>query len=340
MKKVLAENKHGHGARPKSRIAHKVTRFFRPTVAGATRPFDWTAGYHTTSKFPVNIKDQGQSDSCGGQAGSYFIGVARSIFYNIPYKEQSAKSIYAPIAYPGGGTTVSSLENYISKDGANDETEVSSYIDRQLPTEEYMTDLTWRTTDMMRTALTKAGFIPLSVALNMESFAQAIRDYGGLIMQIDAKNNGSWESFNPKPPVSGNINPLWSHFMCGEGADNKPGENAVYFFQSWGEAVGNKGIQYFTKDYFDSGYIVDAFTFQAPLPTPIPPPITTVRDLSRGDSGQDVLQLQKLLSMPIYYQTGYFGYFTWAYLVWWQYSHGLSYNGGVYDTATRLKLTA
>lgn len=247
MKKILVEGQFGHGGK-RSFIGRTIRRgLIRSRLGMASIPFDWGNGYHVR---PLKIKNQGVSSSCGGQAKSRWLEIVLNIV------EQSAKSVYSPIAFPGGGTTVPSLEK---DSGSVDESIVPSYLGGNPPSEPYMTDLSWRTPDTLKNTLKKVGWKAVSVPIDIESIAKAIRDNEAVIWEIQGRNNGTWLSNNPKPPLA--KDGIWTHFMCSQGAGLWNNKKSIDMFQSWGEEVGDAGIQHFTEDYINSGYIIDCFTF-------------------------------------------------------------------------------
>lgn len=270
---VKVEGKYGHGAIPSNRLLAKIRHSSRRQLGKASAPYPWSVGYDVEQKVGlIPKKDQGSNDSCGGQAGSYFLEVQRRL-QGITEAECSAKSVYAPIAYPGGGTTVSDLQTQIAARGSNLETEVPSYDANGNPLPEpLITEKSWMTPALITSALKRAGYTPVSVSIDMDSIALAIQTYGGVIWEIQGQNNGTWLSVNPKPPSTANPNEIWAHFMCGKSAVEKNGVDKLGFFQSYGSNCGDQGVQYFTQDYIDSGYIVDCFTFVSdknviPVPT-------------------------------------------------------------------------
>ncbi len=250
-----------HGAIPINPIRRKLRNLIKPKVArGAI--FDWNTGYDVRDTIgPIAIKNQGQSSSCGGQAGSYFLEIQRKL-QNITEGECSAKSVYAPIAYYGGGTTVTSLENQVGAGGCNLESSVPSYGANRTPLPEYfMTEKSWITSQTSIDALGRAGYTPYDVHVDIDTVASTIASYGACLWEITGQNNGTWLSPTPKPPSNSISSEKWNHFMCLIGAKMINGQKTIIALQSWGENVGDKGIQYFTEEYLNSGYIVDCFTF-------------------------------------------------------------------------------
>jgi hypothetical protein len=246
------ETGHGHGAVFTSPLKRKLRRVSK--LAGAGAPVVW----NRQPKLPLYaIKNQNGSFSCGGQAGSRLIEIL-SAFHGTQIPEQSAKSVYAPISYPDGGTSVRDLVRQISQLGSNNESEVTSYQDGRPPSEAWMINRQYQTSELLKSALLKSGWVRISVRVDIESMAQAIRDYGAVLIEIQAQNNGTWRTAYPKPPNKVD----WAHFMCSQEDGYSTGINGkqIAFYQSWGQDVGVAGIQFLTEEYINSGYIVDCFT--------------------------------------------------------------------------------
>ncbi len=257
----MNENNFGKGGI----IENKVVRYFkkksRPSIGMAGIPFDWGKGFHTRPLVNPKIKDQNGSYSCGGQMKSYGRAISKAIRKKTPYVEESAKASYEPIAAVGGGATVSNVKKYQTFP----ESQVNSYENGLPPSESFMTDPSWR----KGITLLPDDWVPHNIEISLEGFAQAVRDYGYVYVLFRGQNNGTWTTINPRPPIKSLDKDLWGHYVCGEGADMVQGERAFYFYQSWGERVGDKGVQCFKQDYFDSGCIIDAFVMAPPAdPTP------------------------------------------------------------------------
>lgn len=242
-----------HGGKRQNRLLTKLKRLLRPKhhkIAGSGIPFDWTAGYSVDCR----IKDQGQSDSCGGQAGSRWIEIA------LASPEISAKSVYSQGYASGGGMSKASLENVICNRQLALESDVSSYDAYRNPiSETMMRDYSWI---MIAKKMALLGYIPVTVNIDQESIAQAGRDTGSVIILIEGQNGNpeSWTGLTPQPPLKSNPSAIWAHWLCLTGfkaSYPKP----LRADQSWGLEIGDKGRQYFGSDYLASGYITDAFTF-------------------------------------------------------------------------------
>lgn len=321
MKKILAENQFGHGAK-RAPVRSFFKRLSREKVGASEVPFDWATGIDIANRIhgTITIKNQYTADSCGGEAGSYFIAAVTSFLEGTPYVDQSAKSVYAPIYYPGGGTTVGSLEKQVCTGGSLDESLVPSYRQSGTTDEVWMEDRSWMTPANLKLAMQKAGWTALSVKRDIESIAEAIRDYGGVIWEITAQNNGTWLTSHPNPPI--NNQGLWNHFMFIGKAFLENGAKTLGGYQSWGATVGDGGKQYFKENYINSGYIDDVFTFyKTPTEPSLPEPVET--SITYKDTSTAVLSLQKALNMPTNLQTSYFGILTLGYVMLYQYRNGL-----------------
>lgn len=259
---------------PLSRLKHKLRRLFRPKLGRAATPFNPTTDIpFIQNRFAkigsVPIKNQGQSYSCGGQAGSYWLGVYFAITNGTTYEEESAKSIYAPIAYPGGGTTVGALEGQICNAGALTEAMLPSYRPSGTTDEMWMTDKSWMTPENLIIALKEAGFVPVTIGNSIAEIAEAIRDHIGVIWQInsDFYQYQNWISEYPQRTATSPE----GHFMFSALIVEYLNLLATKSFQSWGDMVGDKGYQYFTEQTFiGSPDIKDVFTF---VPKYVPHPL-------------------------------------------------------------------
>lgn len=242
-----------HGGIKQHWLLAKIRRALRPKhhkIGKAYVPFDWAAGYEVN----LEIGDQGQSDSCGGQAGSKWAEI------RMKQGRISAKAVYSQGYAQGGGMAKASLENVMCNRPLALESQVPSYDPAGNPlSESAYEDKSWMGKAV---AMPPLGLIPVTVGIDKESIAQAIRDTGSVIMLVEGQdgNDPGWLSSAPVPPRKSNPGAIWSHYMAASGA-NASYPKPVRFDQSWGAAVGDQGRQYFGDDYLSSGYITDVFTF-------------------------------------------------------------------------------
>lgn len=247
---ALVENQFGHGAIPKPLDLrdHKL--------GGASLPFDWSQGYdiETTlgavlnQSFAAPTKNQGQSSSCGGQAGSYLEASLKVLGIG-SFSEKSARNIYSQIFYPDGGTTLRDIFNIIVNKGVASEALVVSYENGNPPSEPFMRDTSKNlATDATSSKATGYAFVHPDI----DSVAQAVRDNHGAIILIEGQDNGTWSSPFPKPPQTDQ----WAHFLfCGK-AKLINGKKYIGVHNSWGN-IGENGWQWISEDYFNSGFITD-----------------------------------------------------------------------------------
>lgn len=258
MNKILVEGKYGHGAISVHPLIRNIKRWLRPQYhkhikrVGSIAEIDWTQPYSSPH---LGIKNQGTSDSCGGMAGSYFLEIQR-LLQGINEGQLSAKSIYAPIAYPGGGTEPDDLETQLAVRGANLESEVPDGT-----TEQFMSDKSWQTQALIESAAKRAGYTPMSVNIDSDSIAVATKNEGGVILVVKGQNGNTpnWLSYTPQSPNPQNPNEVWEHFVCVFGYQLDGGIKNNTFLNSWGTDVGQNGIQTLDENYINNG-IVDAFT--------------------------------------------------------------------------------
>ncbi len=257
----------------RSYVYRKVKRIFRSKLANAATPFNWTIDpgvidARLASIGPIPIKNQFQSFSCGGQAGSYWLGIASAMSAKSTYQEISAKSIYSLIAYPGGGTTDVDLQKQIMNKGAIVESLVPSYTPLGGTTEAWMTDTSWDTPVNAIVALKEAGWIEVTVDNNIDAIASAILNNYATIWHIQGNfyDDENWESATPVPDPTDDE----GHFMCQARAFIRNNIKTIGALQSWGEDIGEQGWQFFNNSgYIGSKYLVDIFTF-APKYIPHP----------------------------------------------------------------------
>jgi len=324
MTNTLAEDKFGTGAEIGNLTLYKVKRFFRDTPIMASVPFNWAVGL--PQKPTLSIKNQYTSGSCWGQAYSRALEIVKGT------PEFSAKSAYSPVCATGGGVNLTSATKLALEIGAVPESEVPSteVVNGTVDAPEvFMEDTTWRNPQAMKDALTRAGYVINYVNPDIESAAQAIRDYGCVMIVIVGQNNGTWLSATPVAPTS-NQN-VWGHYMCSK-SDILPvttGPKELQFYQSWGVNVGNAGIQNITEDYFNSGWILDVMYLTK---------FQFTNDLSVGVgafvASEDVKQLQRILGVEM---TGYYGILTQTAVKNYQTLHNIP-NTGVCGPLTRAQL--
>lgn len=269
--------------------------FLWSEVGFGSTPFNWDEGYdiETTLHVKLPVKDQGQSFSCGGQAWSTYAGVLEASATD-SLEERSAKFFYAQTYQSGGGSTGRDNANVFIKDGSCREVVLPSYLSgHMLPTEVFIT----RGQDINELAREDAksdkGFSYAQTGTNIDSIAQAMRDNTGIVMGLDGQNNGTWTSAFPKIPTQVE----WRHWVYAGKAKKINGIKHIGFLNSWGTEVGEDGWQWIPEKYFTTGHVWSGWTH---ILAPVVPPSFKhefVSNLSFGQSGSEIIALQKALQL-------------------------------------------
>ena len=235
-------------------------------IAAAGAPIDWKKGFDIEKKLNIKIpiKNQNGSGSCVGQGWAYYVAVINAAEVGF-YDEASAKSIYSLIqlGLSGGGAYIRDGAKLIVNWGALKESVLSSYDNGKPPTEKFMKEKIWKTPEMDKLAevLKSKEYKTFLAAQNMEMFAQAIRDNHGVVGGVNGSNNGTWNSFEPKPPTK---RAEWGHciYFGKYGTDSKGKYIATP--NSWGTRGKNRaypdGWQRLRQDWFDSVYMFNPWT--------------------------------------------------------------------------------
>jgi len=319
MKKILVEGKYSHGAKLYSKGKHEKIHKGRDYVGYSSIPYDWTKAL--VRNYTQPIKNQYQAGMCGGELYSQAMQIYRTLVLGLPFQELSEISFYSQNYASGGGMTIDAMSNGASFKGLTTFQNVPTPVNC---TEQQSESTKWENTTTLADCLLKSGIQMVSVHRDIDSIAQAIRDYKFVGFMVGGQNGQtpSWLSFIPSPPTPNtNSNPLWGHFLCS--TTNIPipvnGKKLIPFYQSWGDSVGDKGIQYFDENYINSGYIYDAFTFTKFLFN---------KDLQLGSTGTDVKYLQVKLGMPSNtFGFGIFGPKTLAVVKSYQLKNGITPTG-------------
>lgn len=245
MQHQLAESKHGTGY-----VHSSFGRKFRPhndklRFAAPFQAFDWNVGYDIEKDLGVSlpVKNQGVSLSCGGQAAAT-LELVNELFLTKTFRERSAKDIYSHIWVSGGGTTSNRIIWHMTTKGIAEEALVPSYENGQPPSEQFMEDVSYDTQAIETNALSAVDTQGISIGLTIDKIAQAVQDYGGVILAIAGENNGTWLSPFPTPPQT----PEWGHFVYVGKAKMINGKKYIGILNSWGD-IGDKGWQWLGEDY-------------------------------------------------------------------------------------------
>lgn len=228
--------------------------WYKPAGRGV---LDWDYDIEKVIGQPIASKNQGKSGSCGGQAWAYYGAVLERIA-TLSYEERSAKWIYSHTHVPpGGGSNGRTNCDFVIKTGWAKEKLVSSYEEEKPPSEAYMTSYVPVTKDIIEdTEVTKA-LSYLRVDTNFNKVAQAIVDNYGCILTVRGKDNGTWLSKFPQPPIG---DYEWRHFLYAGKLDEINGKKYIGVKNSWGDKTGENGWQWLGEEYFTSGNVDEAYT--------------------------------------------------------------------------------
>jgi peptidoglycan hydrolase-like protein with peptidoglycan-binding domain len=299
------------------------------TVGMSFPPFDWNIGYDIEEKLgkEITVKDQDGSGSCGGQAFAYY-GMA----IDPDNEEKSAKFIYSQVFVPPAGSDGRSLATLVCNKGWADESKCLSYDDGFPPSEAFMEKKSDITEEAFEDALIDTALSYANVVIDIDLIAQAIRNNGGLVIGITGKNNGTWTSAFPLPPIKVD-NTCWNHWIyCGK-AKMINGKKYIGFLNSWGEEVGEEGWQWISEDYLKQPFVWSAWTLVFNFPKPSKYIFTTTMKL--GSKNGEVKELQKRVgALPV---DGIFGPRTKKAVQIWQTAHNLIADG-IVGPKTREKL--
>lgn len=309
----LVEGKYGHGAKFVSAAHHMKVHGKRSFIGESSVPYDWSKPLIRNYTQPV--KNQFQASMCGGEMYSQAEQIYRTLVLGLPFEELSEISFYSQQFDPTEGMSIQEVQNGAAFTG------LTSYANVPTPincTESQAESLSWRTPATISDCLMKAGMQMVSVPIDINSIAAAIRDHYFVGWMISGQNNGTWLSSTPLPPIS-NQN-LWTHYMCSRPSIDA-GVPRIPMYQSWGSDVGDNGVQYFDQNYIDSGYIYDVFTFVR---------FVYNNNLQVGSFGTDVKYLQIKLGMQSNtLGFGMFGPKTLAAVKAYQAAHNISATGYV-----------
>lgn len=232
-------------------------------VALGASPFDWDKGYDAFVDLGIKpiMQDQGSSSSCTGQGTKAYVRRWLKKLLNID-EEQSAKFIYGPIHFSGGGAQIRDAVAIPATKGSLKESLLSSYENGSPPSEPYMEDYRddpqllpiAKTFDKFTYRLIPGGTNDIDV------FAAAIRDNLGVVGGFTGTNAG-WCRPDVHYP-QGNDH-QWGHCvdLCAAGRLDVPvgdfpvGTKCVFTKNSWGDRYAIKtgrwaGYQAIPEAYF------------------------------------------------------------------------------------------
>jgi hypothetical protein len=181
----------------------------------------------------------------------------------------------------------------IKNQGAANENLCVSYENGAPPSEIFMVK-----EDISQEAIANASYsesisYSFLYSFDIDTLASAIRDNKGAILLVRGTNNNSWLSTMPNPPTMSTPHELlWGHWIAATGAKMVDGKKYIIFRNSWGEAVGDRGNQYLSQEYINSGFVELAMLMSFGAPKAY----RFERDLYYGVTSADVYFLQKILN--------------------------------------------
>ena len=214
---------------------------FHPTFKAV--PFDYKS---IALKFPV--KDQNGSESCGGQAWSSALEVAKCIRDNeiVPL---SAKDIYSHCFDIGGGSDEGTLLNWVESNGVDTEADVPSYVNGVPQGEQFYETITPRNEDVALQNIIINSFTFNGNDIN--SVKQAI-DTGVCVCAL-LGNNTCWQTQNGVVEVPAVGTTSWGHWLHLVSYNDTT--KLVCAKNSWGAEAGSGGYYYIPYSYFANNLV-------------------------------------------------------------------------------------
>jgi len=216
-----------------------------PALSGAA-PINWSQEFRLPD--PGN-EDQGTSNSCVAQAFSYYHTQIHAANY-------SRRDLYSRIALPQGGAYL--------RDGA------AGIVNSGQATRDELADPDPETEPGMRagaaTAQQEAGHQELSYAAitnnSIDSIAQAVRDFKGVVFGVVGSNPGWADMVNPRPPQPGEA--TWGHALYLMGYHtHSDGQKCLIAKSSWCKTYAPGATQPVTEHHIRENYLTSSNTFNA-----------------------------------------------------------------------------
>lgn len=254
---------------------------------------DWVKGFDIRETLGADFKFklQGPSLSCVGQGVSYYVWVKQVLEMMARHglklpdlrlqhpqdvDEVSARAIYSQIYLsPQGGAYIRDGMALIIDWGSVFEHDIPSLNPKTgMEDEEWMRDKSWLNDNIRKIAENLKGqkFMVINAADNMDLFAQAIIENGGVVGGVLGQNGHGWSSENPQPPDS--IAGSWGHCLYYGAFGTDELGKFIATPNSWGngfrpdptyvwkpgDPVG-KGWQKLRADYFNNNYQFNPWTY-------------------------------------------------------------------------------
>lgn len=265
------------------------------TIGMASLPYDWAKNYDIEEilGFKIPVKDQGRSNSCGGQAWATYNSILECIMTKT-FEEESAKFIFAHTHVGDSGSRGRDNCDICINKGVSKESLCLSYENGLPPSNNFMIDLASIKEEAFKDALNNKSKAYSQVKQTVEDLAVSIRDNYGSVFGIYGNNNGTWRTDYPTSPKNISKSDCWAHWVY---VGKIKVENGVKYFgliNSWGDSVGDNGWQWINAEE----YVKWLFEVWAMTPLDNTKFIFT-KNMKYGSSGLDVKMLQTKLGLKV-----------------------------------------
>lgn len=195
-----------------------------------------------------NIKDQGSSLSCGGQAFSYYAEVLTSI-RDGAFTPLSAKDPYSNVYIPGLGSGARDLLKFLLGNGIALESDVPSYPNSEANLESIQAS--WMAGVRDRAFQQWFSSYTTFSSTDINQVKQAIYQGNGAVIAVRGNNVG-WTTANGVVTPPADIITTWGHFLLLTGFSDVTQQ--IEFVNSWGTDWGDKGFGYMPYSYLQQGW--------------------------------------------------------------------------------------
>lgn len=206
-------------------------RDFKIEAMGALPPVDWSKGSGIPQPDPT---DQGTSDACGPHATS-------KLHNNLNPLPFSIRDLSARVLLPDYGSYARDNIMAIVNGGQDLETNLATPSPE---TPQNMRDKTGLSADRESFNKELNGFV--IPANDIETCAQAINAYRGVLLGVTGSNPGWQDATNPRPPQSGEVQ--WGHLIFGFDFHMHGGLKCIICSSNWSFAT----VHHIKEDYFAS----------------------------------------------------------------------------------------
>lgn len=201
---------------------------------GAAEPIDWLKPFTLAEPVDFNQKSSGSCVGCG----------ARNLHWAINPKDFSRRDIYSRIHLPQGGAYLRDGVKVICDIGNQTQDECP---DPKIPTETLMREKS-SLPDSAGADDKEMGYFVIKNN-NIDSVAQAIRDFKGAIIGVNVSSAGWKDKTNPRPPLPGENTD--GHCIYAFGYLMRNGKKTLICKSSWCNSTHH--VHYINEDYFTTG---------------------------------------------------------------------------------------